>query len=382
MDVFTQQQLRELSEAGTSPCVTVYIPTHKMSREVRQDPVLLRDHLRDIQNKLVSQGVPKRDIEEIVAPVQDLLNDDDFWQNNESGLALFMSKGFFKQLRLPIEVEDTVVVNEHFHLKPLLPLLTDKLFYVLALSQHAPRLLECTQHTCKVLPLPPDVALRIEDAIAGEDEHQNTTQRHSVDTKNPHSAGGSFHGQADIQRKEHEDRMFFLRQLDDGIMRTIKHGDLPVVLAGVDSITPFYRRASNLKNIVDEEIHGSPEHVADGDLHQRAITIMELLWQEDVRQLQERFNAALSHDLGSNAVQEVLPAAMQGRVDTLLLPVGKSLWGSFNDGNIEVHPDMQDGDEDLLDLVAAQTIKTSGRVVSIEPEQMPLSSDLAAIYRY
>lgn len=382
MDVFTQQQLRELSEAGSSPCVSVYIPTHRMSREVRQDPVLLRDHLRQIQAQMVQEEVSKRDIDEILAPAEALLQDDNFWQNNESGLALFMSKGFFKQLRLPIEVDDTVVVNEHFHLKPLLPLLTDKLFYIVAVSQHAPRLLECTQHSCRELPLPKDVALRIEDAIAGEDEHQNTTQRHSVDTSNPMSAGGSFHGQADIQRKEHEDRMFFLRQLDDGILRTVKHGDLPVVLAGVDSITPFYRRASSLKNIVAEEIHGSPEHVADGDLHQRGVVIMEVLWQEEIRHLQERFNTAMSHDLGSNAVQEVLPAAMQGRVDTLLLPVGKSLWGSFNDGNVEVHSEMEEGDEDLLDLVAAQTIKTSGRVVSIEPEQMPLSSDLAAIYRY
>jgi hypothetical protein len=43
---------------------------------------------------------------------------------------------------------------------------------------------------------------------------------------------------------------------------------------------------------------------------------------------------------------------------------------------------MQTGDEELLDLVAMQTLTHGGTVYGVKPEEVPDRQLLAAVYRY
>jgi hypothetical protein len=384
MDVMTHAGLRQLMDAGTDPCVSIFMPTHIAGREVRQDPVRLRDMLKKVEEDLITRGYAKNRIPDLLQPARDLLDNESFWQHSDHGLAIYLSESHSQILRVPIEVDDLAVVNSHFYLRPLLPLLTDKHFYIVAISQGDVRLLECTPHSCRKVELPEDVALSRDEAIQGEDEHQTHTMRHGGDASNAFSGGGAWHGQAEATRKDQEDLMFYLRQADEGIRRVMADPDARVVLAGVDSVTPAYRKASAIKNIVEGAIHGNPEHVADEKLHQQALEVLEPVWHKELNGLQERYGNALAQSLAANDIVEVLSAAEQGRVDTLFVAIGAMRWGQpeGENGEIAVHDEQAAGDEDLIDAAAMATLRTSGRVVAVPPEHVPNNGDIAAIYRY
>ncbi|WP_425525994.1 hypothetical protein [Halotia branconii] len=48
---------------------------------------------------------------------------------------------------------------------------------------------------------------------------------------------------------------------------------------------------------------------------------------------------------------------------------------------VDLHPEPEPNDEDILDA-AIQTLLNGGEVYTVEPEQMPESTQAAAIFRY
>jgi hypothetical protein len=68
----------------------------------------------------------------------------------------------------------------------------------------------------------------------------------------------------------------------------------------------------------------------------------------------------------------------------LFVAVGVQQWGSFNPetSTIDLHPEAQPGDEDLLNAAAIQTLLNGGTVYAVEPEKVPDEAPLAAVFRY
>ncbi|AIE86440.1 hypothetical protein [Fimbriimonas ginsengisoli] len=386
MDIITNAQLRQLVEAGTSPCVSIYMPTHRQGRDTRQDPIHLKKLLRDAEEKLVAaKGMRPTEARDLLEKANSLLNDNESWIGNESGMAIFIAPGFFRVYHLPIEVEDVCHVNDRFEIKPLLPLLEGKLFYVVAVSLNDARLLECTPHSCRTVKLPSDVALNKEDAAPNFGEHATRIVRHGSSGTGSTGAAGAFHGQVvDIDRKEHEDRMFFFRQLDDGVRRAMSDIDAPVVLAGADSITPFYRQATQLKNLIEKSIDGNAEHVSNEQLHEQAMGLLSTMWNDELNKLQEQFGNAISKQLASNIIDDILPAAATGRVGILFVAPNATYYGKFDDQSLVVSPAGEDDPqaEDLIDRATMHAIMTGAQVVVVEQEQLPGNGELSAIYRY
>src|SRR5690625_7977106 len=67
-------------------------------------------------------------------------------------------------------------------------------------------------------------------------------------------------------------------------------------------------------------------------------------------------------ELTSTDIAEIVAASAFSRIETLFVQRGVSIWGRFdpNTGNVEVHDEQQDGDEDLLDLAAVNTYLNGG----------------------
>jgi hypothetical protein len=384
MDVITHDQLRNLVESGTPPCVSIFMATHTKSKELRQDPIELKNLIRSAEEQLIARG--DADLaRQLLEPARALLDDAEFWPKNESGLAIFISKGIFQVYRVPVEIEDLAIANDRFHVRPLLPLLTNRMFYILAVSQKAARLLECNPLSCHEIPLPEDVATSMEEAIPPNDENQTRLERHGGGRSGPANSPGSFHGEdPDVQKSQREDMKFYFRQLDDGVKRAMKNPDATLIIAGADSITPFYKRATLLKNVLEESIDGNPEHVPNDTLRVKAVSLLEPIWHDELNQLQERFGAATGQDLASSEIKEILRAASAGRVDTLFVPRGVVKWGrhDVSSNQVHVHDEPQQGDEDLIDRATVETLLTSGQIVVVAPEEVPGDREIAAIYRY
>ena len=78
----------------------------------------------------------------MLEPASKLLKELYFWQHQSAGLAIFITSNRVRRYRLPLNFAELMVVTDHFHISPLLPLFTgDGQFYILALSQNEVRLL-------------------------------------------------------------------------------------------------------------------------------------------------------------------------------------------------------------------------------------------------
>lgn len=122
------------------------------------------------------------------------------------------------------------------------------------------------------------------------------------------------------------------------------------------------------------------------DLHEAAYAIMQPRLDADRGQAVERF-AAL-HGSGdaraATSMEDVIRAAYQGRIDTLLLAEGEAVEGCYDEEADEVAtgPEFAETDEDLLDAAAVQTLRHGGAVYVLPPEEMPDDAAAAALLRY
>jgi len=66
------------------------------------------------------------------------------------------------------------------------------------------------------------------------------------------------------------------------------------------------------------------------------------------------------------------------------VPVGQQLWGKFDPGtlSVDLHPEPEPDDEDMLDFAAIHTLLNGGTVYAVEPEQVPDAAPSAAIFRF
>lgn len=69
----------------------------------------------------------------------------------------------------------------------------------------------------------------------------------------------------------------------------------------------------------------------------------------------------------------ILPAAHDGRIDTLFLAEGADLWGRYDDAAhaAAIHEERKDADEELLDAAAVETLRRKGTRCPAEASPRP-----------
>src|SRR5688572_6060726 len=146
MDLLTNENLEELATQTDGTYVSIYMPTTPIGRDTQQAYIRLKNLIKEAEQKLSERGLRTPEAVELLKPAEALIEDEEFWQHQSDGLALFFSKEKFYSYRLPLHFDEVVVVNKRFHLKPMLPLFTgDGQFFVLALSQNMIKLLQCSR---------------------------------------------------------------------------------------------------------------------------------------------------------------------------------------------------------------------------------------------
>ncbi|RYG39681.1 hypothetical protein EON79_23950, partial [bacterium] len=310
MDTITHAQLRALAESGAPPSVSIYLPTHRKGSGERQDPIQFKNLLTEAETKLVARGMRGTEARDLLKPAQDMLDDPAVWgPESQDGMAVFVSPGIFHAYHLPIAPEAHAVVNDRFHIKPLLPILADHEFYVLAVSQHNARLLHCTRTSCERLPLPGDVETSIDRAVILTGEHSKSGKEGGAEGGSPSHVQGATatpHSESpDPQHRQAENLRFFLRQIDDGVRRAVPENDALMVLAGDINITSPFRDATKLKakDIAEDTIKGNPDRTSDGELHTKALEILMPAWHKALNSEQETFGNALAQDKASHNVR-------------------------------------------------------------------------------
>ncbi len=388
MTLLSVDELKALVGKSQGWCVSIYMPISKQGAEIQQNPIRFKNLIREAEAKLSERGIEKKEIKTLLQPVEVEIDREDFWQNQSNLLVIFVASDFFRYYSFPLDFGELVVVQPNFHLKPILSLLAgDGLFYVLALSQQEIRLIECTRSSAKEvvvenLPKSMDEALQY-DETAKEGQYRLSTSKGG--TNNPFTHAGSFHGQGSPDRdKPQEDILQYFYLVNKAITEYLKGKKAPLVLAGVEYLFPLYREANTYKHLVAEGLTGSPKVLKPEALQAEALEIVEPMFLQEIEEAIAHYSELAGTEKISTDLNKTLSAAYFGRIEQLFVAVGIQTWGTFNPdtSSVQVHPDAEVGDEDLLNVVAVQTLLNGGTVYAVPPEKVPEEAPLAAIFRY
>jgi hypothetical protein len=383
MESLTRTELRRLVESAGPACVSIFMPTHRAGVETSQGPIRLKNLLKDAEGQLAAANLMSADAEALLEPVRTLLEDYGFWQHQRDGLAIFRSKDLCRILRVEPRMPELAVVADRFHLKPLLPLITgDGHFFVLALSQNLPRLFRATPDGIAEVE-----ASRMPKSLAEAFANRFPEKQVQAHTASPfHRGTGSaiFHGHGGSEEMKKDTLVAYFRQIDRGIRDLLSEDRVPLILAAVDYLYPLYRQANSSPELLDEWVSGNPDSLSPADLHSKAAPIAAAHFLQERRKAADRYLEAWHTQRASNRPEDVIPAAHQGRVHFLFVPIGVQLWGRFDPHSNEISIRESPGPQvqDLLNLAAVQTFVAGGTVYAVAPEEIPGGGLLAAVFRY
>lgn len=82
MDLITMEKLNKILAQESDWCVSLFMPTHRgAGRETEQDPILLKNLLREAEERLVAKDLTSATVQGMLKEPQRLLEDCGFWQH-------------------------------------------------------------------------------------------------------------------------------------------------------------------------------------------------------------------------------------------------------------------------------------------------------------
>jgi len=365
MEILSKEELRVLFEKRERFCVSIFLPTPRLGKDVEEGRIQLKDLLRDAEARLASAGLTKAGVGELLEPAWRLTQDSDFWRYQSAGLALFFAHDYFRYFRLPLKLPAFAAVADRFEITPLLPMWTsENPFCLLALSRNQVKLFHGTRYAISEVDAR-GLPLSLHETL-GYSVSESQRQQHTMRPGLP------------------EDELLYFRQIDEALRHALNDPRVPLVLAGVEEATSLYRQVNTHAGLLDGCVAGNPDRLSAEDLHAKARKIVQAHYDQRknqaTRQYTERNDAAKI----SRELSEILPAASQGRIQYMFVAAGREQWGRFEPEQnvVSLHESAEKRDQELLNLCAVQTILHGGSVFSLEPAEMPDGSLIAALYRY
>lgn len=378
MELFTQVQLNELLVERQPPCVSIYLPAHRGG--AREVPIQWRNALTEAQTQLVEAGWPVESVDAILKPARNLLNDVDFWKSQNDGLAAFLATDFFRVFRLSQRFAEEVRTGERFSVVPLLPMLNgDRTFFVLALSQNSPVLFRGTRDTFEeiaidAMPANIEAALILHDRDAVLTYHTRPT------------SGGTFaaifHGHGVGIDDKKDDLTRYFRAVDKALHPYLRDKKAPLVLAAVEYLHPLYESVNTYGHLLKDGIRGNADHIGRQDLHDRAWSLVEPLFESSRERAAELYQEMKDTPYVSHDVPAICAAAIEGRVETLFVAMDRPIWGKIElaTGRLERHDANVMGDIDLRNLAATSALSHGRTVYGVPAAAMPGGGEMAALF--
>lgn len=383
MNLLSREELKMLIEKPEGWSVSIYMPTHRVSPETKQDPIRFKNLLREAEERLKQAGLRSPEAKKLLKPAKALIRNGLFWQYQSDGLATFISSQEFFPYRLPLKFDELLVVTDRFHIKPLLPLFSnDGRFFVLALSQNDVRFFHCTRYSAYEVELE-GVPRGLSEALK-YDAPEKQLQFH---TRTPSATGeraAMFHGQGMGADNAKNNILRYFQQVDNGLRSILREERAPLIFAGVDYLLPIYREANSYSHLMEPGIAGNPEGLKAEEVHEQAWKIVEPYFLKKQEEAMAQYRQLAGSERASNSLNAIVQRAYDVRIDILFVAVGIQQWGFFDlkTRMVHLHPEAEPGDEDLLDFAAVLTFLNGGKVYAVKPEEMPDEAPVAAVFRY
>ncbi len=370
-----KETLVKMAEIRDKWCVSIYMPISRV--DANKNKIRLKNMMAEAEKKLLELEMNPQKIARLLAPMEMILFNNEFWQDRKDGFVSFFTSDSFVWYSLPYKFKELVVVTDRLHLKPLLRNTSQsRSFHILTLSQTELRFYEASEMGIG------EVHLKGLPRSFGS--ILNTADEKHLQM---HSGGGGaaiFHGQGGGEDNKKRLILELFHRANKVISDYLKKNESPLLLAGVEYLQPIYREANTYPHLLEDGITGNVDKLSTKSLLKKAFPFVQPVFRLVREEAQGVYEEKLGTGLASDNFPEVFKASLNGRVDTLFVPVGKQKWGTFDDqtNEISIHQQALAGDKDLLCVASTNTLLTGGKVFAVLPEQMPNNASIAAVLRY
>lgn len=384
MDYFGRENLKELLAEREPPAISIYLSTHRTSSEWEADRLRFRAALDRARELLGADYEPSR-VRPLTEELEGLLADQEFWIHQSDGLAVFQAADLSRVYRLPVKLDELVVVAPSFHTRPLLQLLqAPDRFWILCLSQKDVQLYEGTAmglRSVQLAGMPSSLMEAIGKYVDYEEETFHSSSR---------GAGRSprwYHGHgAGTDSLEWRVEAFF-RKVDEALRERLDPDAGPLVLAGVDQYHGLYHSISQLKNLTDEGIKGNVSRWNPDRLRKAAWPIVQGVADRKIEEALRLWESAFRPGKAEPDVAASARMAVAGRVRLVMTDRERRIWGRLDRETGAVEIVKENGDDpgsdavDLLDELAEVVLLHGGDALALPGERMPTQTGVATVLR-
>lgn len=379
MDTFTRADLERIAKAHNGACISLYMPTKRGGNDVTKENKLRFRHLLEEAEEMMDYR--KLQASDTLQKLKDYMEQGELQTPAGRGLAVFASQHLFESYQLPIEFNERCEVNDRFLITPLIGAVDeDKHFFLVTLSRNAVRLFDGSKYSLNEI-TGPDLPMSIDETLWYDDpEKQLQFHTRTQSPSGKRDAVHHGHGGSDVDPKERLHRFF--QETSTILDEHIGKGNRPLIAAGVDYVIPIFRDAAHRPGLVSRHISGNPEDLTGEELHSKALEIMEEIPESAQRARARRILEERSGPV-SMLLEEIVPAARFGRVDSLFIVPSLDRQGVVHPENAKVERTEDTGkSRDLVNEAVLGVLLNSGHVFTCEPGEVPGGGEMAAVLRY
>jgi hypothetical protein len=373
MNSITTDQLRRLQTPPSTPCVSIYQPTHRRHPENQQDSIRFRN-LVDTVEKTLGNGSKS-----IVASLRQIESNRDFWMHTLDGLAVLATQEQMNVFSIPRTVPELAVVTDSFHIKPLLRhVQSADRFFVLSLSRVDAHFFEGNRYQLNAVP---DALPTFAEAVGTE--LQDSSQRTRLAEGGRNASTGHYSGHGGRKDELDVDSEKWFKAIRNALKDLVNPSSrVPVVVAALPDNASEFLKVADHGSVMQEFIPLNPESQRPEQLLAAAWKIVEPNYLQRLEQLVNDFNVAQSRQQGTGDISDACQAVLDGRIGVLLVDADQQIRGRIDAEKRTFHLDGATSNDDILDDIAERTLQTGGDVVVVPSDRMPTKTGLAAILRF
>ena len=382
--MFSRSDLTDLVEAAPTVAVSLFLPMQILGRETRQNPIILKNLLRQARDQLARLDVSEAEAEVLLSPAVDLIEDHDFWQHQAPGLALYLSEAGMQAIKLPVTVPEMALAGAGFHISPLLSLQQqDAVFLVLTLTAEAARLWQATRFAMTAADVP-GLPASIE-SLDEEPDHEASLQSHGYGRP---STGGKNMPKTQVYGDSPEEwrkgrLVEYARRISSALATHLARDPHRFVLVADAEIGGHILKDEALAPLIAGFVEVNPAALDEGAIHAAAADVMKPIHDQTRDAALERLDALIGRGDATACTdpEQLNAAARDGRVEQLFVAEhqGLSCLPDTRTGSAEgIDPAIRNDQE----RAAQSTLRNGGVIWVVPPDRLPEGTRMAAVLRY
>ena len=377
MKLIQKKHIEHLKELESDINISVYIPTY-IANNKELNRIGFKNTLSELEDKLKEKGLNEERISNLLKPLIDLeSSSEDFWNFQSKGLVAFLNENVFEFATVPIRFEHQNLVEDYFYFRPVLPLLDEEYdVLVMSVSPQNIQLFNAKKYEM--------IEFDIEDLFPQNLEESHWHIDKNKILKNHESGETIFHGQGGGKDSKEERVKRFFRDVYTGLEDFFKGEKRTLILAGTDKTVDLFKQSFHYKFIHEKHISGNHDETSVEELYEKVNDIITNDLDKEMSESLSKIDDVKHKEIVQTDIKEIVKASITGRIDSLYIKPSAKKWGYIDNEklSIKLSKSKTNGEVDLYDRAAIETLLKGGKVHFTEKVEDDLSSDIVALLRH